>query len=79
MGGNNRHSCPRISYPGSQCQGHLKVYWDGCLISLGASLFLGDHSSGLICLALETVFLLAVLLAQVRHALVRNTAMVQDV
>lgn len=37
-GGNNRHSCPRISYPGSQCQGHAKVYWDGCLISAVASL-----------------------------------------
>lgn len=37
-GENSRHSYPRISYPGSQCQGHVQVHWDGCLLSIGASL-----------------------------------------
>ena len=78
-GGDNRHSCPRISYPGSQCQGHVKVYWDGCLISAVASLVSLGPFFWLICLALETVYLLAIQLAHVLHALVWNTGVVEDV
>lgn len=32
--GNSRHSCLRISSLGSHCQGHVRIYWDGCLIPI---------------------------------------------
>lgn len=32
--GNSRHSCLRISRLGSHCQGHVRIYWDGCLIPI---------------------------------------------
>lgn len=38
-----------------------------------------DHSSGLICLALEKIFLLTIQLALVFHVLVLNTDKVMDI
>lgn len=57
------------------CQSLLGRLPDTCW---GQSGFSGINSSGLICLALEIIFLLTTLLALVFYALVLNTGMVED-